>query len=262
MAAELVGLLPCAGRATRLGGGLGSKELLPVRHPERASEALAPVCEHLLGQMRRAEIRRVWVVLRAGKWDIPQTLGDGSEWGLDLGYLTLRQSESVPETLDRAYRHLRDLRVAVGFPDVIATPVDALARLAEHQASAGSDIALALFPTDRPDKADMVEVDAAGNLLRIEIKPGRSALRFTWLLAIWGPAATEHLHRFVAAGGEASGRELGREPFLSDFVLSAQASGLRISTLAFEHGSHLDIGTPEDLERAGGRNTTGLNRVS
>lgn len=217
-----------------------------MRHPDRPGAPPAPVCEHLLGQMRRARIERVWMVLRAGKEDLPGALGDGSQLGLDLGYLTLVESGSVPETLDRAYREVRGARVAVGFPDVIATPVDALARLAEHQASTGAELALGLFPTDRPDKADMVEVDAGGQVLRIEIKPARSALRWTWLLAVWSPAVTELLHAFVADPPATP----GREPYLSDFVLGVLEAGVRVATLAFPEGSHLDIGTPEDLARA------------
>jgi glucose-1-phosphate thymidylyltransferase len=248
VAGELVGLVPCAGRAARLGVLPCSKELLPVRHPDRPGAAPAPVCENLLGQMRRAGIQRVWIVLRDGKEDVQGALGDGSRLGLDLAYLKLVESGSVPETLDRAYRQVRGARVAVGFPDVIATPADALARLAAHHAATGADLALGLFPTDRPDKADMVEVDAAGNVVRIEIKPPRSALRWTWLLAVWSPAVTELLHAFVADPPPTP----GREPYLSDFVLSVLGAGLTVATVAFPEGSHLDIGTPEDLARASG----------
>lgn len=246
MREELVGLVPCAGRATRLGALSCSKELLPVRHPDRPGAAPAPVCEHLLGQMQRAGIERVLLVLREGKDDLRHVLGDGSALGISLSYVTLRESGSVPETLDHAYRQVRGARVAIGFPDVIATPGDALARLVAHHAAAGTDLALGLFPTDRPDKADMVEVDAAGNVLRIEIKPPGSALRWTWLLAVWSPAVTELLHAFVADPPATP----GREPYLSDFVLRVMAAGLVVSTLAFPEGSHLDIGTPDDLARA------------
>jgi glucose-1-phosphate thymidylyltransferase len=242
---ELVGLVPCAGRATRLGAQTCSKEVLSIPLAEDGGVA-GPVCGHLLRQMRTAGIERVWVVLRTGKWDIPAALGDGSRYGLDLAYLTLEHSGSVPETLDRARRNLQSARVAVGFPDVIATPCDALARLAAHQVATGADVALGLFPTDRPDKADMVEVDERGNLVGIEIKPGRSALRYTWLHAIWGPAMTELLHDFIVRGHSPE----AREPYLSDVVLFALGRGLSIATLCFPEGSHLDIGTPEDLERA------------
>ena len=264
MVPELVGLVPCAGRATRLGALAGSKELLPVRLPERHDGEPAPVCLNLLGQMNRAGIRRVWIVLRDGKWDIPGALGSGAELGLDLAYLTVRETRSILETLARGYLFVRECRVAIGFPDIIATPADALARVAEHQVATGADIVLGLFPTDRPDKADMVEVDARGELVRIEIKPGVSDLRLTWLCAVWTPRVTELLHDFVVSGerlgqaarkapdheGAVRAEKPAREVFPSDFLLFAKATGVRIATVGFPSGSHLDIGTRDDLARA------------
>jgi glucose-1-phosphate thymidylyltransferase len=234
-----------AGRGTRLGRPAASKEILPLPGP--GGGKVRPVCAHLFAALRLAGARRAYAVLRRGKWDIPATLGDGADLGVALSYVVIADSASVPESLDAAFPFVRAARVALGFPDVVALPARALRAVAERQATGDAQVALGLFPTDRPDKADMVEVDATGRLLGIEIKPRSTALRFTWLYAVWGPPFTAFLHdhrsRVAAPGG-------GYEPALSDVLVAAAAAGMLIASVAFPQGLHLDVGTPEDLERA------------
>lgn len=236
-----------AGRATRLAAaGLGSsKEIQPIgTHPDGRPRA---VCEHLLETLGLAGVQRVFVVLWAGKWDIPGFLGDGGRWGLRLAYCVLEESASVPDTLAHAAPFVRDCGVALGFPDVLAEPQSGLAAVADLWRRSGADVALGLYPTDRPEKTDMVEADAGGTLVRIYPKPhAMGHLRFTWLTAVWGPRFTDFLVQQVATGPRPAGREL----YPSDVLQAALAAGLRITTVRFPNGSHLDVGTPEDLERA------------
>jgi glucose-1-phosphate thymidylyltransferase len=252
-----------AGRATRLGALAGSKEVLPVADP--AGGAPRPVCEVLFEALAGAGVRRAYVVLRQGKWDVPAVLGERSAAGVALAYLVVEPTGSVPETLDRAFPFVRGARVALGFPDVLALPTAALAEVAARQGASGADVVLGLFPTDRPAKADMVATDAAGRVVHIEVKPAATSLRHTWLYAVWAPAFTALLHDFVRRELAApSGRE--RELQVSDALLLAIAAGLRVEAVVFPGGSHLDVGTPDDLERAraglgtvGPREETGAN---
>jgi glucose-1-phosphate thymidylyltransferase len=238
---EIVGLIPAAGAARRLGASLrGSKEVLPI--------AGAPVCAHLLGAMRLAGIARALWVVRAGKEDIARTLGAGTgAGGPVLEYLTIESSASVPETLSHGIRHLGDRSIAMGFPDVIAEPRSALGALVDRFHVDDPDLVLGLFPTARPDKADLVRVDGDGSVLDILHKPGTgTGLSFTWLLAVWRSTFSRRLLTFVERGeGPAA-----REPQVSDVVKAALADGLRVDAVAFPNGSHLDVGTPEDLELA------------
>src|SRR5262249_34603072 len=146
-------------------------------------------------------------------------------------------------------------RVALGFPDILFAPPDLLARLVDHHLATGADAVLGLVPTDRPHKADMVDLDDEGRIRDILVKPPASDLLYTWIFAVWGPAFTEHLHRFLAAD---SPRPEGRELYPSDVVLAALREGMRIEALPFPAGYHLDVGTPDDLARA----TTSLNLAS
>lgn len=238
-------MIPAAGEARRLAGHIaGSKEVL------RLGRDGAPVCLHLLGAMKRAGIERALWVVRRGKDDIQATLGDGRGYESPLlEYLEIEGSASVPETLSYGIERIGDRPVALGFPDVLAEPDTALAEVVGRFRRGDAAVVLGLFPTDRPDKADMVRLDAAGRLVDVFHKPGPgTGLAFTWLLAVWTLAFSRRLARFIA-GGEGP---RGREPQVSDVLVAALGEDARIETVSFPAGSHLDVGTPEDLARAGG----------
>ena len=192
------------------------------------------------------------MLLRSGKWDVARRLGDGSELGVELAYRVLAPTKGVPFTLAAAAPFLGEQLVALGFPDVLIQPRDLLARLVRHRERTQAEIALALAPCDRPEASDLVEVDARGRVKRIEIKPASTTLRWTWALALWTPRFTKFLVRWCAEWNPRSAR-LGREPFVSDVLLAAMASGIEIETLAVPEARLLDIGTPETLARANER---------
>lgn len=242
--------MPAAGRALRLAGsgsaaaGRASKEVLPVGRERRPAAAL------LLDAFRRAGVARAYVVLRPGKWDVAETLGDGSAFGVPLAYRVVAETSSVAETLDRAYPFVRGRRVALGFPDILFEPAEAFARVAEAQARTGAHAVLGLVPTDRPDKADLVETGPGGRVRRLILKPERSAPGLTWIAAVWSPAMIELLHREVSAGRRGRRGPGGRELYPGDLLQVAVDEGLRVEAVRFPEGRHLDIGTPEDLARA------------
>ncbi len=250
----LVGLVPAAGFGTRLGDRAGSKEILPVGLAEADGvRRPRPVAAYLLEAMATAGVDRALVVLRPGKEDVPAALG---EWGgrlPDLDYLTIEPTASVPETVARALPAVGDAEVVFGFPDILFEPRDALARLVAHRRSTGADLALALFPTDRPEKADLVDADEGGRIRRILVKPGAAAaggLRLTWILAAWTSVFSRFLGDLVAGGIRRSDPSGLGELYMSHAVLAAIDGGLRATTLPFPRGSYLDVGTPEDLDRA------------
>ncbi len=245
---ELVGLVPAAGRAARLGAAEGSKEILSIGRTSTSpgGERTLLACENLLAALRAAGCARAIVLRRAEKLDIEQALGDRSRFGLPLEHAVVPPTRSVPETLDHAFARVRDADVALGFPDVLAEPVEGLAGAVAHRRQGGADVVLALFPTDRPQKCDMVELDAAARVRRIEVKPQRTTLTLTWLFATWGPRFTALLHDTVAGGRAPAQRELA----ISDVLLEGIEHGLRVEAVSFPSGSHLDIGTADDLARA------------
>jgi glucose-1-phosphate thymidylyltransferase len=250
-----VGLVPAAGRGSRLGLP-GSKEVVDVGAAGTGADARPrPVAAHLLAAMATAGVARAWIVLRRDKGDVPRALGAGGGPLPPLRYLEIAPTASVAETVDRALPAVGAAEVAFGFPDILFAPADALARLVAHRRASGADLALALFPTDRPDKADLVDLDAAGRIRRLLVKPGAAAagdLRLTWILAVWTAPFSRFLHRFLAAGRGGRGREGAGEGELqlSEVVQAAIEDGMEVAPLTVAGGSYLDVGTPDDLARA------------
>lgn len=236
-----VGLVPAAGRAVRLGGLPGSKEVLGVGPAGR------PVARYLLDGLARAGVEAAYVMIRADKLDVPRSLGDGAEGGPRLAYVIVPETGSICETLDRARPFVRDRDVVLGFPDVLFQPEDAFARIVARRRETAAHAVLALVPTDRPEKADLVRADPDGRVTGIEIKPRETDLRFTWIGAVWTPEVTELMHELVRSGRSGAG---GRELYPSDVLLEAMDRGLQVEAVPLPEGRHLDVGTPEDLERA------------
>jgi len=248
---EIWGIVPAAGKATRLGRRRGpSKEILPV---PASDGGMRIACQDLLDNLRLAGAHRVLVLLRSSKWDVARRLGDGSEFGIEIAYRVLAPTRGVPFTLAAAVPFLGDRLVALGFPDILVQPRDLLARLVRHRERTDTDVALALAPCDRPQASDLVDVDARGRVRSIEIKPEATSLRWTWAFAVWTPKFSRFLARWCSTFNARSAR-LGREPFVSDVLLAGLREGIAIETLGAPEAKLLDIGTPESLARAlGGR---------
>jgi len=147
--------------------------------------------------------------------------------------------------------------IAFGFPDIIFQPEDAFETLITHQTDTGADLVLGLFPTDHPQKADMVEIDGAGRLREIIIKPQQTDLVYTWIIAVWTPTFTKFMHDYVKlASTPVTHAETQPSPadwpelYIGQVFQAAIDAGLKVEYRIFRKGHFLDIGTPEDLVRA------------
>jgi glucose-1-phosphate thymidylyltransferase len=243
---DLLGLIPAAGKAERLGKLPCSKELFPIGFRETQNGPVPKVaCHFLLERFRAAGISKAFVVLHESKWDVARYFGTGEIADISLAYLSIPSSRSVPETLSFAAPWVGESIVALGFPDCLFEPADAYSRLLERQAATGADLVLGLFPTERCRTTDMVECGPDGRVKRIEVRPETTALRFNWLLAVWGPVFTRHLVDAVRStpGG-------GGELQIGAVVRSAVDGGMHVEGVEFPGGSYRDVGTPGDLAAA------------
>ena len=246
---RVVAVIPAAGSAARLSPLPCSKELYPVGLQTDEGGARRPkvVAQYLLEHLRRAGIDKAFISLRKGKTDILEYFGDGSHLGIDLAYLVTRIPYGAPYTLDRAYEFVKHDLVTLGFPDILFDAENAFGALLQHQSQTHADVVLGLFPADRPDKCDMVEVDAAGAVTQIVIKQAGCALAETWGIAIWTPRFTEYMHCYLAAHlAVAATKEL----YVGDVIRAALADGLRVEGVRVSDSPFIDIGTPDDLARA------------
>jgi NDP-sugar pyrophosphorylase family protein len=213
-----VGVVPAAGFATRLQPLSGSKEVLPV--------AGRPVMEFLLDRLAAAGCDEVRVVTRPEKRDVAalaRRRGSAVVEG---------RPESVAASLLLGLAGLGpDDVVLMGFPDSLWEPLDGFVSLAAALGG-GVDVALGLFACRDLERSDVVEVDAAGRVSRIEIKPARPRSEL-----VWGCAAA----RAVALAGLGRHREPGA--LFAELARQGRVRGVRLE------GEFVDLGTPEALGR-------------
>ncbi len=257
---DVIGLIPAGGLATRIGPLPCSKELYPIgfRQVDK-DDILCPkvVCNYLLEKMRIAGVTKTYIVLRNGKWDIPAYLGDGEMLDMHLAYLIMRLPFGAPYTIDQAYPFVKDSLVAFGFPDIIFKPDNAFVKLLERQADSNADIVLGVFPVDRPQKWDMVDISKDGKIKQVLIKPIRTDLQYTWIMAIWTPVFTSFMHKFLVDILEEQEQNTNenniirqRELFVGDVIQAAIDNNLNVEGVIFSDSTCLDIGTPDDLVKA------------
>lgn len=252
---EMVGLIPAAGRASRIAPLPCSKELFPVGfRPTNEGQSFRPkvVCHYLLEKMRCAGVTKVFVVIRKGKWDLPDYLGDGELFDMQFAFLIMSLPYGPPYTVDQAYPFIQHALVLFGFPDIIFKPDDAFQRLVDRQAETSADIVIGLFPANEWQNKDIVELEDSGRVLEILSNPAGEKARFTWIIAAWTPVFTDFMHDYLMKGSRNFEEipQLQREMTMGNVIQAAIANGLIVQSTLFADHTYLDIGTPEDLLRA------------
>lgn len=252
-------MLPAAGRSLRLAPLPCSKEVLPIdlKGMVGSREPHLRVASHyLLECLQEADIRKGYIVIRQGKWDIPAYWQGGEMVGINLAYLVIEGSSGPPDTIDRAYAFVKDKIVAFGFPDIILHPKDVFVNLLDRLDCSGGDAVLALFPAYDAKTMDMVDVDGAGRIRAIHLKPKMTRLRYAWVCAVWTPVFTEFLHQFlygVKKQGQKArvvrNRRIDAHGDIPVGVVLKEAvkAKLKIEGVTFPSGRYIDIGTPSGL---------------
>jgi glucose-1-phosphate thymidylyltransferase len=217
----LAGLIPAAGRATRLGPQPSSKEVLEVGG--------RPVMDHLVERLRAAAPDEVRVITRPEKEDVV-----AHARALDLRVL-LGHPGDVAASLLLGLDGLDDAdEVLVGFPDCLWEPPDGFSRVL-GALRAGADLALGLFRVaEELERMDVVVTGPGGAVRGVAVKPAEPPGD-----AVWGIfAARARVLR--------EGLRPGTEPGVLFDALARRGAvaGVPLSD------AFLDVGTPESLRRA------------
>lgn len=251
---EVIGIIPAGGEALRIAPLPCSKEIFPIGFRPWGSDASAGfrpkvACHYLLESMQAAGAQKIYLVLRKGKWDIPEYLGNGMDLGLDLAYLILNRPYGAPYTVDQAFPFVQNALVLLGFPDILFEPQDTYVRLIEKLWASQADVVLGLFETRQPERADMVATDPDGRVQRIVIKEADAGLRYAWVNAVWTPRFTHFMHAYLQKALETVAR-LQAEYYVGNVIQAALEEGLRVESVSFPEGAFIDIGIPENLMAA------------
>jgi dTDP-glucose pyrophosphorylase len=225
------GIVPAAGRGSRIQPLAFSKELLPVgSRLEGGVERPCAVSEYLVERMVLGGASKICFVIAPGKSDILAYYGSG--YGdATTAYVVQPQPAGLCDAIFRAVPLIPDddEPVFVGLPDTVWFPSDALAHLPDDRFS------LLLFPVEDPSQFDAVVLGPDDQVREIQVKrPGASS---HW---IWGafklPGRTLHA---LKALWDARERQ---DEFMGTLVTAYLASGGRAWGVRAGH-SYVDVGT-------------------
>jgi glucose-1-phosphate thymidylyltransferase len=168
------GIIPAAGRGSRIQPLAFSKELLPVgSRTENGVERPCAVSEYLVERLILGGADKICFIISPGKSDILEYFGD-SYGGAQIAYVVQPNADGLCDAIFRAACVIGQVEpVMVGLPDTIWFPDDALKEL--------PDVALSflLFPVDHPEFFDAVVLD--GDAVRqIQVKQQSPDSRWIW----------------------------------------------------------------------------------
>src|SRR3954447_20104750 len=169
------GIVPAAGRGSRIQPLAFSKELLPVgSRLDRGVERPCAVSEYLVERMIRGGARKICFVISPGKSDIMEYYGAG--YGdAAIAYVVQPRPSGLCDAIFRAAPLIpADEAAIVGLPDTIWFPETALAELPDDVLS------FLLFPVDRPEFFDAVALEPDGSVREIQVKQQQAASNWIW----------------------------------------------------------------------------------
>ena len=217
------GIIPAAGRGSRIQPLAFSKELLPVG--SRIAEGMERPCavsEFLVERMVKAGADKLCFVISPGKSDILEYFG--AEYGsAAIAYAVQDNAAGLCDAVFHATPFVRaDEPVLVGLPDTVWFPDDALAALPDDVLS------FLLFPVERPEFFDAVVMDSDNRVREIQVKQKDAASNWIWgafkmpgsvlheLNGLWNARdrSDEYIgtlvNAYLAQGGQAIGVAAGR----------------------------------------------------
>jgi dTDP-glucose pyrophosphorylase len=218
----MLGIVPAAGRGSRIQPLGFSKELLPVgSRVEGVVERPCAVSEYLVQRMIEGGADKICFVIGPGKSDILEYYAGG--YGETSAVFVVQPTPAgLCDAIFRAAPLVRDDEpVLIGLPDTVWYPADGFCALPDDR------LAFLLFPVDHPEFFDAVVVDENDNVSEIQVKQLDAASNWVWgafkmpgrvlheLRALWRArdGRDEYIgtlvNAWLAQGGEAIGVKAG-----------------------------------------------------
>lgn len=169
------GIVPAAGRGTRIQPLAFSKELLPVgTRQDGLTERPRAVTEYLLDRMLVGRVDRICFVVSPDKTDIIRYFG-ARIGAVPICYVVQQNPSGLCDALFSAVPFISpDDEVCVGLPDTVWFPIHAFQFLPDGQFS------FLLFPVAKPELFDAVVTDHRGVIEEIQVKRQDAASEWVW----------------------------------------------------------------------------------
>lgn len=247
---ELIGIIPAAGKGTRLLPFPCPKELFPVGYQVVNIEGQSQkrpkvVSQYLVENMIHAGVKKLYIILGEGKSQIMEYYGNGSKFGINICYLYQEELLGMPFALNLIYPWNKDAAIVFGMPDTIIEPHNFFEKLIEYHNGEQADLTLGLFPTDFPQKFGMVEIDHNNNVIYTVDKPVETNLELAWGCACWSEKFSILMNEFLAAK-----TKITKEVVLGDVFNYAIENKLKVKAITDDNARYIDIGTSNELDTA------------
>jgi glucose-1-phosphate thymidylyltransferase len=217
------GVIPAAGRGSRMQPLAFSKELLPVgSRVDDGFERPRAVSEYLVERMIVAGADKLCFVISPGKTDILEYYGSRI-WGAEIVYVVQQHAGGLCDAVFCALPLVRaDESVFIGLPDTVWSPIDGFSQLPDDVLS------FLLFPVEHPELFDAVVTREDGTVEEILVKQIGASSSWIWggirmpghvfhsLHALWCQPGRgdEYLgtlvNAWIAQGGRAVGVRAGQ----------------------------------------------------
>jgi glucose-1-phosphate thymidylyltransferase len=261
------GIIPAAGRGSRIQPLAFSKELLPVgSRTQGGIERPCAVSEYLVERMILGGANRLCFVIAPGKSDIMEYFGDGYA-GVPIAYVVQPKAEGLCDSVFRASCLVSATDdVIVGLPDTIWFPTAGLRELPD------GNFSFLLFPVERPELFDAVVLD--GDAVReIQVKRRHADSHWIWGAFRMPPAVFRDLHElwtarnhtdeyfgtlvnaYLAAGGQAVGVKAG-EAYVDVGTLHGYRTAMGLLAHRREESEWLPPADPQRSDAADRRVTS------
>jgi len=235
---ETVGLIPCAGKGSRLGMPF-SKEMFPDVH----NVNYRPIIMYTIDAMIRAGIKHIIITVNPRKTDLLKYLGNGKQFGIDLTYCIHPEPKSLPESLNEAYHLIKDKRVVFAMPDTVIQPQNFLTQaLQYHLGNTKSEVTLGCFKAKNPTSVSVVDFDGEKVTNVIE-KPKETNLQWMWGMMVWNPVFSQKLNYFCE---NMSPREGVKELYISD-ALHDLIADEKVYSFTCDNSHYRDLGTFKEI---------------
>lgn len=230
------GVVPAAGRGSRIQPLGFSKELLPVgSRSDGGTVRPCAVSEYLVERLILGGADKICFVISPGKSDILEYFGD-HYGGAQLAYVVQPRPSGLCDAVFRAATVAGDRDdILVGLPDTIWFPSTALSALPI------ADLSFLLFPVERPEFFDAVVLDGE-RVKEIQVKQANAASHWIWGAFRMSSSCFHDLHLLWQQRG------CGDEYFGTLVNGYLAAGGYGIGVKAGE--SYVDVGTIDGYRTA------------
>ena len=135
---KIVGIIPAAGKGTRLSPFPCPKELFPIGYqdyPVNGALQKRPkvISQYLIENIINAGAERIIFILGEDKHDIMRYYGDGSRFGVDIAYLFQEKLLGMPYAMNLAKNWVNHDDVFFGMPDTKKDGVTAVVVMWDHK---------------------------------------------------------------------------------------------------------------------------------